>query len=113
VVAQNLKRDDVQQTLQTIYSLGNPDRLGTRRDAIVALIAQNDGLGLPRSDLRERRLDLGIQRVLGHDDDNRHVLVNQRERAMLELASEDTYNKRRLVRHPRKTRKYNVPSECM
>jgi len=90
VVAQNLKRDDVQQPLQAINSLGNADRLGTQRDTIVALIAQNDGLGLPGSDLRERRLDLGIQRVLGHDDNDGHVFVNQRKRSVLELASEDT-----------------------
>ena len=90
VVAQNLKRDDVQQPLQGINGLGNADRLGTRRDALIALIAQNNGLGLPRGDLRKRRLDLGIQRVLGHDDDDGHILVNQRKRAMLKLASEDT-----------------------
>jgi hypothetical protein len=60
VVAQNLKRDDVQQPLQAIHGLGNADRLGTQRDTLIALITQNDGLRLPRSDLRERRLDLGI-----------------------------------------------------
>jgi len=37
VEAQNLKRDDVQQALRAIDSLGNPDRLGTRRDTLIAL----------------------------------------------------------------------------
>lgn len=90
MVAQQLQRDDVQQSLETIDSLGNPDRLGFFRNALVAVIAQNDGLRLACGDLGEGGLDLGVERVLGHDNDDGHVLVDESEGTVLELSSKDT-----------------------
>jgi hypothetical protein len=37
-------------------------------------------------------LHLRVQRILRHDDNHGHVLVDQRKRAVLELASKDTYD---------------------
>ena len=40
--------------------------------------------------LFESRASLGVERVLGHEEDDGHVGVDERERAVLELAGEDT-----------------------
>lgn len=95
VVAENLERNDVQQALKAVDGLGNTNCLDVGGDGIVTLVAKDDGLGLAGSDLSERRLDLGVERVLGHDDDNWHVLVDQSKGTVLELASQNTY---RIVR---------------
>jgi hypothetical protein len=34
-------------------------------------------------------LDLGVERVSSHDEDDRHVLIDKRERPVLEFTSED------------------------
>lgn len=47
------------------------------------------GLTLSSGDLSKRRLDLGVERVSSHDEDDRHVLIDERERSVLELTSED------------------------
>ena len=47
------------------------------------------GLTLSSGDLSKRRLDLGVERVSSHDEDDRHVLVDKREGSVLELTSED------------------------
>jgi len=90
VIAQNLERDDVQQPLQAVNRLWHTDRLGIRWDTLVAFVAQYDGLSLASSNLGQSGLDLGVERILGHDDDNRHVLIDQGKRTMLQLSSEDT-----------------------
>lgn len=50
------------------------------------------GLTLSSSDLSEGRLDLGVKRVSGHDEDDWHVLVDKREGSVLELSSKDLGN---------------------
>jgi hypothetical protein len=47
------------------------------------------GLTLSSGDLSKRRLDLGVERVSSHDEDDRHVLIDERERSVLELTSKD------------------------
>ena len=47
------------------------------------------GLTLSSGNLSKGRLDLGIKRVSGHDEDDRHVLVDEREGSVLEFTSED------------------------
>lgn len=89
VITQQLERDDVQNALQHITRLRHTDRLRVLRHRRVVLIADDDRLRLARRDLRERALHLRVQRVARHDDDHRHVLVDERERAVLELARED------------------------
>lgn len=91
MVRQQLKGNDVQQALQAVDRLGNTDRLGTGRDAVVTLVANDDRLSLARGNLGERRLHLGEEGVTGHDDDYRHVFVNERERAVLKFTSKDTW----------------------
>ena len=90
VVREQLQRNDVQDTLQAIDRLRHPDGLHTRRDRLIVLMADNNRLRLPCRDLRKRRLDLGVQRILSHDDDHRHVFVDEREGTVLQLAGEDT-----------------------
>lgn len=90
VVAEQLHRDDVQYALQAVDGLGHPDGLATGRDAIVTLVAHDDRLSFAGSDLGERGLHLGVQRVSGHDDDHGHVLVDQREGSVLEFTGENT-----------------------
>jgi len=85
-----LERNDVEETLQTVDRLWYSDRRGTAGNAVVVLVAEDNGASLASSDLRKGRLHFWIERILSHDDDDRHVLVNQGERAVLELAGQDT-----------------------
>ena len=91
MVAKQLQRDDVQDPLKAVDSAGDynlaPASLLEHR---VVIAADDDWLALAGGDLREGRLDLGVERVAGHDDDYRHVLVDERERAVLKFTSEDT-----------------------
>jgi len=91
VVAEQLQWDDVEDPLKAIdcardYNLA-PAGLLERR---VVLTADDDWLSLAGGNLRKGRLNLGVERVACHDDDHRHVLVNEGERAVLEFAGEDT-----------------------
>lgn len=90
MVTEQLERDDVQDTLQAIDGLGHANRLAALGDALVVLVADDDRLGLARGDLRKGRLHLGVERILRHDDDHGHVLVDQGQGTVLELAGEDT-----------------------
>ena len=90
MVTQNLKRDDVQQPLQAVNRLRDTDGLGIGRDTLVIFVAQHDGLSFASSNLGQGRLDLGVERILGHDDYNGHVLIDQGKRTMLKLPSENT-----------------------
>lgn len=56
----------------------------------IILTTDDNRRALASSHLRKRRLDLGEQRIARHDDDNRHVLVDEREWAMLEFSGEDS-----------------------
>jgi len=47
------------------------------------------GLTLSSGNLRKGRLDLGVERVSSHDEDDGHVFIDKRERSVLELTSED------------------------
>jgi hypothetical protein len=47
------------------------------------------GLTLSSGDLSKRRLDLGVERVSSHDEDDGHVLIDKRERSVLEFTSKD------------------------
>lgn len=77
MVTQQLQRNDVEQALQTVDGLGHTDCFTTLRDTLILLSADDDRLRLTGCDLCERGLDLGVQRVLGHDDNDGHVLVNE------------------------------------
>jgi hypothetical protein len=90
VIAEQLQGDDVQQALHTVNSLGNTDCLRARGDALVTIIAQDDGLAITSGNLGEGGLDFGIQGVFGHDDDHGHVLIDQREGPMLKLSSQNS-----------------------
>lgn len=98
MVAKKLQRDNVQNSLKAIdragdYNLAPASLLEGR----VVLTADNNRLSFAGSNLREGRLDLGVERVARHDDDHRHVLVDKREWAMLEFAGEDTCRLRRAI----------------
>jgi hypothetical protein len=114
MVAQQLQRDDVQQPLQAV------DRLGTR---IVFAPA-----GMPSSPSLHSTIGcalravicakanctlFGVERVLRHDDDDGHVLVDERERAVLQLAGEDTYEGMSESVKEGMEGKEAPPSECM
>lgn len=90
MVTQQLERDDVEDTLQAVDGTGDGDRLVLLLLDRVVLAADDDRLSLAGGDLGEGRLDLGVERVTRHDDDNRHVLVDQGERAVLKFTGEDT-----------------------
>ena len=53
-------------------------------------MGRRTGLSLSGTDLGKGRLDLGVERVSSHDEDNRHVLVDKCEGTVLEFSSEDT-----------------------
>ncbi len=90
VVAKQLQGDNVEQALKAVNSLRHADSLNILRDTLIALIAYDDGLGLARGNLGERRLDLGVERVTCHNNDHRHVLVDKCKRTVFQLPSKDT-----------------------
>jgi hypothetical protein len=91
VVAKQLQRDDIQNALEAVHSARDDDLAPAgllERRVVVA--ADDDRLPLARGDLRQGGLDLGIERIASHDDDHRHILVDERERAVFEFSGEDT-----------------------
>jgi len=90
MVAKELERNDVKETLKSIHGLGNADSGRVRGDALITVITKNDRPSLTSSDLSECRLNLGVQGILCHDDNDRHVLINERKRTMFEFASKNT-----------------------
>lgn len=91
VVREELERDDSQETLKAVDGAGDTDGLHTRLDVLVVVVANDNGLTFSRCDLHERGLNLGVQRVLGHDQNDGHRLVNESERTVLELTGKDTF----------------------
>jgi len=90
VIAEELERDDIEETLKAVDSLGTTDRSGVGGDGIIAFVTENDRSSLASSDLSKCGLDLGIQGILGHDDDNGHVLVDEGQGAVFEFSGKDT-----------------------
>ena len=90
MIAEQLQGNDIEQTLETVDGLRHADSLDILGNALVTFVAYDNGLRLAGSDLGESRLDLGVERVTCHDDDHGHVLVDKRERTVLELSSENT-----------------------
>jgi hypothetical protein len=120
MVTEELERDDVEDTLETVDGRGNDDSLVVsarilwanhvshcavphvpiqRNEAHlinpvfnsrIIFTADDNWSTFAGGDLSERRLDLGVERVAGHDDYDRHVLVDESERTMLEFSSENT-----------------------
>ena len=90
MVAEKLQGDNVEQTLEAVDALRHADLLNILRDTLITFIADDDGLGLARSDLGEGRLDLGIERVTCHHNDHRHVLIDKRKGSVFQLSGEDT-----------------------
>lgn len=90
MITEQLQGDDIEQALEAVDCLRHADLLDILRDSLITFIAYHDGLCLAGGNLGKGRLDLGIKRVTRHDDDHGHVLVDKRERTVLQLASEDT-----------------------
>lgn len=90
MVRKDLQRNDVQQPLQAIDCPGNTDCLAIGRNGFVSVVAEHNGLCFTSSNLSIGRLDLGVEGVLSHDDEDRHIFINKSQRSMFELASEDT-----------------------
>ena len=89
MVTEQLQGYDVEQALEAVDGLRHADGFDIPRDALVTFVTYHDRLRLARGNLSEGRLDLGIERVTCHDDDHGHILIDKRERAVLEFASED------------------------
>lgn len=90
VVTQQLQRNHIQQSLQAVYSLGHADRLNVLGDTFIILVANDDRLRFAGGDLSKGGLNLGVKRVAGHNDDDRHVFVDQSQRTVFQFTSEDT-----------------------
>ena len=101
MVAEQLERNDVQQALKAVNSPRQADGLRALRDAFVSLITDDDGLGFASRDLRKRGLHLGIEGILGHDDDDGHILVHQCKWSVLELTRKNTLRNTRQKRELR------------
>lgn len=84
VVAEQLHGDDGQEALQTVDGLRHsqdPRRVG-RRQPSVAFIRDHNRGAFTRRHLLQSRLDLGVKRILRHDQNDRHIFVNQSQRSM-------------------------------
>lgn len=90
MVGDELEGDDGEDALEAVGGLGDADGLELGLDGVVSVVADDDGLAFPGRDLLQGRLDLGVQRVLGHHQHHGHVLVNQRKGAVLQLTRQDT-----------------------
>jgi hypothetical protein len=90
VVAEELKGNDVKEALKRINGLGDAKSSGISGDTLVAFVTQNNGARLASGDLSKGGLNLGVQRILSHDDNDGHVLVDEGEGAMLEFTGKDT-----------------------
>ncbi len=75
--------------MQAVHGARHADRLRVLREVSVALAADDDRCALRAVICDSALFHLRVQRVARHDDDHRHVLVDERERAVLELAGED------------------------
>lgn len=103
VIAEELERDNVQDTLETVDGGRDDDglvsgsaeheawdSLGISLEGWVILRADDDGSTFPSGDLSESRLDFFEMRIAGHDDDDWHVLVDQGKRTVLEFTGKNT-----------------------
>jgi hypothetical protein len=100
MVAEQLQGDDVEQTLEAVDCLRHADSLDILCDAFVVFVTYDNGMCLAGSNLGKGRLDLGIKRVTCHDDDHGHVFIDKRERAVLQLASENTWKPKNSINTP-------------
>ena len=89
VVGNELERDDRENALETVNALGHEDLLQVCGDVVIADVADDDGLVAARRDLGECVLALGVVFIDGHDKHHGHVLVDEGEGAVLELACHD------------------------
>lgn len=90
MVTEQLQGYNIEQALEAVDGLRHADRFDILGDSLVTFVAYHDGLCLAGGNLGKGGLDLGVKRVTCHDDNHRHVLVDKRERTVLQLPSEDT-----------------------
>lgn len=90
VVAEQLERNDVKQALETVNGLGDANGLRVGGDSFISFVTEDNRLGLAGGDLSECRLHLGVQRILGHDNDDGHILVNEGQRTVFQFTGKDT-----------------------
>lgn len=90
MVGKKLEGNDGQETLETVDSAWDTDGLHAGLDVLVIVVANDNGLALSRCDLHERGLNLGVERVLGHDENDGHGLVNEGKGTVLEFTGKDT-----------------------
>ena len=87
MVGQQLQWNGVQYGRQDAGVLGQQDDLhALLAAALGVLVGEHEQLATARLDLLQIGLELAQQRVVGRDRDHRHVLVDKRERAVLQLA---------------------------
>ncbi|KAG9527140.1 isomerising glucosamine-fructose-6-phosphate aminotransferase, partial [Aureobasidium melanogenum] len=90
-VGHELERNDVEQTLQDIDSLGYLNLVGlVARELGVVLAANDDRATLASNDLLVCVEGLGEEAVTGKDHDNRQRLIDQRKHTVLELTRHDS-----------------------
>lgn len=111
VVREQLERDDVDETLKTVDRPRDSDKSIVGRERVVVVVADNDRLTLAGLDLLERRLDLRVERVLGHDEDDRKVLVDECEGAVLEFSGEDLSSEKKKTGYPVRLESRSILSE--
>lgn len=91
-VGHELKRDDVEQTLEDINSVGNLDSVGLlARELVVASVANDDWAALSGNDLLVCVEGLGEDVVAGEDHDDGKVLIDESEHTMLQLTGHDGF----------------------
>lgn len=89
-VGHELQRNDVEETLEGINSLRDLDLLDlVGREFWVVLVADDDGVTLASDDLLVGVEGLGEDVVASQDHDDREVLVDQSEHAVLQFTRHD------------------------
>lgn len=92
MIREKLKRYDVDNALEAVYTLRDTNSLVLHGNAVVTFIADDNWLPMSGSDLGKRVLYLGVQGILSHNDYDREALIYKSERSMLKFPSENAFN---------------------
>ena len=92
MVGEELEGDDAQDPLQTVHRVGDLQEAPARHllSLGVARLADEERLASPGHHLEEAAETLAVERVPGDHQDQRHLVINQRQGAVLQLPGQQS-----------------------